>query len=493
MEDMHNKLDDFLRSQLNDSSEDPFWNVPDDAIFEKAMLLVPTGRKKRRKVWIILSLLLLAGLIGSMYFHDNQIRVLQQKINNPPESIFHQSPVAESVISKSKNALSDLSSSDNLSSSQGAPIELPGKIGKQGKLKSSSISSINHRLANGTSENYKSEVRLNLDKNVSHQLKVELQSTAAAIKYRGERLSNQSITKLKWIQTRTLPLLSLPDPERIAKERDLVYPNVTLQKTAVSPSTLRLGILLSSNQSWYSMKKIPISRDVKLYAYDNSQPGFGISGFMEKPLSKRLSLRTGVGYHSFKNRSTLESQIYFDMANVVETSTGEAIYQTDLALMNPLGDYSTLIEFPVSDQMHQNDLMQENTQIKQIIKSVDLNASLNYAVIFKQHFNLSLGTGIGFAYRTGLDNEFDVSLYHNDILYKNQTELPTQLNEDRRWYGQTFGKIAFEYRPSDRLGLIFESQYISGITSLRNAGINKNGPQTYLHAFIFSAGITQGF
>ena len=49
MEEKFKKLDDFLRKQLNDASEDRNWNVPDDAIFEKAMRTVAEQKKKKRR------------------------------------------------------------------------------------------------------------------------------------------------------------------------------------------------------------------------------------------------------------------------------------------------------------------------------------------------------------------------------------------------------------------------------------------------------------
>ena len=307
----------------------------------------------------------------------------------------------------------------------------------------------------------------------------------------------KSLLSIQRTSNRTTHPIGIMPMEHLIHEEELpraalfhhIYPT---QIAAHIIPPMRYGILISENQSWYTMKKIPVTQDARLYAYDNSQPGVGIYGFITKPISSKFSLQTGVGYHIYQNKSIQENRLFFDVQKVIQMPDGQSIYQTDFNLMNPLGDYSTLLNFRVSDQMHQNDLIEENTTIKQILHALSLDLCLNYKMISGKHFDISLGTGISLGYRSGLKNEFNVSFYHNDILQKKQTELPDHLNNVRRWFGQALGKLSIEYHPSDRFGILLESQYNAGITSLHN-GRATNISQTYLHSFMISTGVTHDF
>ena len=64
-----NKLDDFFNKRLSDYSVgDDEWNIPDDAIWERASEYFP--KKKKRKflfVWIFFGFGIGLGLLGSYY------------------------------------------------------------------------------------------------------------------------------------------------------------------------------------------------------------------------------------------------------------------------------------------------------------------------------------------------------------------------------------------------------------------------------------------
>jgi hypothetical protein len=240
------------------------------------------------------------------------------------------------------------------------------------------------------------------------------------------------------------------------------------------------------------MKNIPENPGANLYAYDNDQPGAGVYAFIEKPLSKRFSIQAGLGYQYYQNQSILENQFLFDEDNVTMTSGGEEIYQTPLNVINPLGDYSTMIGFRVSDEMQQNDIISEYTSMKQNLHIVHLDLGLGYQVISIDRFDISIGAGLGLGYLAGLKNDFSISCYHNGELQNSQTESPKNLSDSQKWYGQAIGKINVMYHLNSNTGLMLESQYRSGITSLRR-GTEVNGSQTYIHALGLSVGLSHSF
>src|SRR5678816_468218 len=113
---------------------------------------------------------------------------------------------------------------------------------------------------------------------------------------------------------------------------------------------------------------------------------------------------------------------------------GQSMYQEDYDVMNPIGGYNMLLEFRVSEQMHQDDTIVEYSENEQTIHSVMLDLGVRYDLLTLPHVKVSLGTGFGLGYIAGLKNAFNVSTYYNGILQKSQMETPDELNDVNRWY-----------------------------------------------------------
>jgi hypothetical protein len=213
---------------------------------------------------------------------------------------------------------------------------------------------------------------------------------------------------------------------------------------------------------------------------------------VNKPFSPKFSWQAGLGYNVYNNRSVLEDQFLLDMDNVTPMPNGEMMYQSDYNLVNPIGEYSMMLEFRVNDQMHENDTVNEIATIEQTFQSVMLDLGIHYDALTLGDFKVSLGTGLGIGYRAGLKNAFNVSTYHNDLLQKNEMETSDYLNMVNRWHLQWLGNVNLTYYPTRRLGIVLASQYNAGLTSIRDGG-TANGPLTFLHAISLSAGATHTF
>jgi hypothetical protein len=118
MEEKFKKLDDFLRKHLSDASEDRNWNIPDDAVFEKAMRTVAEQKKKNRRGWLLIPILFGVGLVVSEYFHHRQIETLQGKITTLEENLARESSATHPLSSTSSNRSEESSSTQATTSNE---------------------------------------------------------------------------------------------------------------------------------------------------------------------------------------------------------------------------------------------------------------------------------------------------------------------------------------------------------------------------------------
>lgn len=510
MDDKHNKLDDFLRDQFNDSSEDHTWNVPDDRVFENAMQTIAAGKKKKRRGWIILPLLFLAVLIGREYIHNGQVENLEDKITALEESLSTQalteaanqaaSALEENnTISSENNTISSGKNTNDVSSASTPLADAEKSV-------ANSMPSDPESIQKATTSTKRSVTTppTEFSNNTIDRVEKQQQALAVAsdigtvdeddlVENEEATLTNRSANEsTNWLSPFIDPLsikgLSIATPQI-----DIALSSPSIPEAAPTKSVmpLRYGILLGGNQSWLTMKNIPESVNTKLYEYDNHQPGGGVYAFVEKPLSSKLSIQTGLGYQYYQNQSVLEDQFLFESSNVVQMPDGE-VYQTDIDVTNPLGDYNTMLEFRVNDQMEDNDVINEYTAMKQKLHTLNLDLIVGYKVLNVGKFDLSVGAGVSVGYLVGLKNDFKMSCFYNGMKQSSQQLSPDQLDDTQKWYGQALGNISIGYQLSDRFSVMLQSQYRTNFTSLRR-GTEANGSQTYLHAFSLSAGVGYTF
>ncbi len=541
MEDKQNKLDRFLRRLLNDTSEDQNWNVPDDAIFEKAMRTVVNEKKKKRKTWLLIPLFLLSGLVVNEYLHNRQIKMLEGKINHledslsvasqnedaitsallnnqggesTPSTIFSNgsqhiqaTPSGDAIPSSTESNLNIAIPTSPLSSTAGNTSKVrtiqntqtkPNPIAPETDpsfLQAQSLTSPIARPANALSTLPVPEKTITDDPSGNNTTNPLTDENGKAGDVAPKALSG--ITSADHWMTAPIPSL---DVKGLVVETNLpLVLHVTpdneqglVQLNPPSNSVMRYGLLVGTNQSWLTMKNIPLNEDAYLHDYENSHPGTSLYGFVNKSISSKFSWQTGLSYQVYQNRSILESQFLFDSDHIVQAPNGDAMYQTQLDLINPLGDYTAPLEFRVTDQMEEEDVLEEYTTIEQTLQSVMMDLQVRGTILTVKNLRISLGTGLGLAYRSGLKNTFNVSTYHNNILQKTQTEAPDHLTNVRRWYAQWLGNINLEYHLTNRFGFILATQYNRGLTSIRHTP-NTTGPLTFVHAFSVSAGLTHNF
>lgn len=541
MEDKHNKLDRFLLRHLNETSEDQNWNVPDDAIFEKAMRAVANEKKKTRKTWLLIPLFLLSGLAVNEYLHNRQIKMLEGKINHLEDSLSAASQSEDVITSDQRNSQGGESTLSTISSNGIQPIQvlpfydaIPHSTASNLKdaLPTSPLNTADGTTSTvGTIQNKQTKPNPTApDTDFSFLQAQSLTSTVAGPTNAISTLSEPQNTlkddtsdnnttypfmnengKIGDVAPKTLSLITsdthwmtAPIPSREVKELvvktnlPLVFHNAPdveqglVQTNTPSNFVMQYGLLAGTNQSWLTMKNIPPNEDAYLHDYKNSQPGTSLYGYVNKSISSKFSWQTGINYQVYHNRSILESQFLFDSDLVFQAPNGDSMYQTHHDLINPLGDYIAPLEFRVTDQMEEEDVLEEYTTIEQTLQCVMMDLQIRGTILTLNNLRISLGTGLGLAYRSGLKNTFNVSTYHNNILQKTQTEAPDHLANVRRWYVQWLGNINLEYSITNRFGVIMATQYNRGLTSIRNTP-NTTGPLTFVHAFSVSAGLTHNF
>ncbi len=529
MNNEHDKLDDFLRDQLNDSSENASWNTPGDHVFENAINALPEKKKNNRAIWIILPLLFLAAFIGRELMHANQVNTLENKINSLEESFSTQSLSVVYANEQPHPELSQTSSLDETASNQSARVDDQSEPTSTTSAFSSSIISEEKPVSTTITNSQPNAQQLLAPVNAEGSIpKAQSRVSSAGMKTKTVANSSSEIltpsspvlinsgfssgldseqlpalnefhitedvnSKQQWITPLLMPLL-ISDlvVETTYPAIELSSPSIAVAHKSKVNKIMRYGILVGGNQSWLTMKNIPESPVTKLYEYDNSQSGAGAYAFIGKPLSKKISIEAGLGYQQYQNSSVLEDNFLFEGNHVIMMPDGNEVYQKQIDVINPLGDYSTMLAFRVSDQMQENDIINEYTTMNQKLHTVHFDMNIKYKILSLNRFDLSLGAGLGVGYLAKLENNFNISCYHNGQLQSTRTETPKNLSQTQKWYGQAIGKINIEYHLTDQLGLILETQYRSGISSLRR-GTETNGSQTYIHAVLLSAGLTHTF
>ena len=477
MEERFKKLDNFLREQLNGAPEDHSWNVPDDATFEKAMRTVAAQKKKKRRGWILIPILIGSGLMVSEYYHHRQIESLQGKIANleekfsrkssttdplftissNPQDVNTSSPATTTIEKREKNSLAAASetssntqltqnpntgvspapnNSSNPSTSNTQSLNKLDKKSSQpkstpttgaSKLPLEMTSNTDLTKANGLSNNAGSDQPLSVDPSQNIVANSFISGESKTVNTPKTDVAGMTYTD-SWM---TIPIATLELNQLETLESSPFFmpsiaatPTGSVQKTSLPVYAMHYGLLLGGNQSWLTMTNIPSLPDAILYNYDNSQPGFSMKGFVNKPVSPKFSMQAGLGYDVYRNKSILEDQFLFDAGSVTMMPNGESMYQTDYNVINPIGEYEMQLEFRAIDQMHHNDTIIEYTNIEQVMLSVMLDLGIHYDVLTLNHVKISLGTGFGLGYMAGLKNEFNVSTYYNGILQESQMETP---------------------------------------------------------------------
>lgn len=525
MDNKHDKLDDFLRDQLNDSSENPSWNVPGDHVFENAINALPKKEDNNRRRWLLIPLLFFIVFIGRELMHKSQIDTLENKISSLEKNISSKSPIVSNntpFVDNSISALSNLTEADeepsnlkdklsvsNLSTQEINNADLhnnrSASSAKPGVIEKEETRVVNQNSGIGEVTGLQNKSVYDVSSSIGSQTETATGSSSIPIISIGSANTDALVMSSapqnnmigNTIQSYSTPFL-LPLPiafltmEASSPEIPLTLPFLPATKSGNQIAPMRYGVLVGGNQSWFTMKNIPENTGTKLYAYDNSHPGAGAYAFIEIPLSKKLTIQTGIGYQYYQNQSVLEDNFLFTDENVLLMPDGKEFYSAPIDVINPLGDHSTMLAFRVSDQMHENDILSEYTTMKQELHTVHLDVSLSYKVLSINKLDLSIGAGLGVGYLAGLKNDFNVSCFHNGELQSSWTEAPKTLNDTQKWYGMAIGKMNIKYHLTNRLSLLLEAQYRGGISSLRR-GNELNGSQTYLHAFGVSAGFSHSF
>ncbi len=510
MNDKHNKLDDFLRDQLNDASEDASWNVPGDHVFENAQKALPKKKKRDRRILWILPLFFLVLFAGRELMHKTQIDQLEHKISALEESIStpdtseHPDDLTSANASNAETIIPELNDNNTNQADHDASLPNGRASGEntyhnESSNPSESASGTQAKTVQGTESSSTTFDKLNQNQTAAWEISSDtnlIETKDASLQGYSREDGSDLTLRGELIEWNTDYLPALPvDTFIIGRPGPVLIhgnPEPAPPESKKAPKPWSFGVLAGVNQSWLTMTNLPENPGKDLYEYDNHQPGIGLYAFVQKPLSGKFTLEGGIGYQLYQNRSTLEDDFLFDEDKVVMMPDGKEFYQSSIDIINPLGDYNTMLGFRVSDDMEANDIISEVTSMQQKLHVVHLDASLSYKILSIHRFSLSAGAGLGVAYLAGLNNDFEVSCYHDGQLQSSQTVTPEKLTDSQRWYSHAIGKLDIGYQINDRTSFTLEALYRSGLTSLRR-GTETNGSKTFIHAMGISAGFIQQF
>jgi hypothetical protein len=493
MKDKDN-LNNFFRKNLEDYSPDASWNVPNDDVFINAIETVNKDSKPNRK---LILLFLFFGFIAAFTLfeinRENKIDSLETTIVNLEEQIEelnHQNNEDEENIMQSDNSIKSIDQNVDQKHANSSNVKKEIAISNSSP---ESHSITHHQIINDNLEVVIPEVDPKVDELINDDFKSVTPSYISSLLSKPTEPTEESLAaNPKNILRQLLAINQIPKQitsllgNTIEKNIDL-SPYI-LDKENINHNKWTIGAAFINNISWLSMTNVPAASENALTAYDQTHHCSGFKIAAEYQINKKLSVYGDVGYEGYKNQSDLNTDFFYDEKYV----NSNDIFETEIDLLNPLGDFSSLATFRVHASMNQNDVIVEETKIKQSLNVLTLKSGINYTLFDSKKVFAKVGLGVGIAAKTKLNNEFNVSLYNNNELMTNYSEETESMKGVNNFFIMGEAKATLGYKLSDKFNITLESAYNRSLSSLRDSA-PANGPQTYLHALSLSTGISYNF
>lgn len=495
MEDNYDKLDEFFKRQMQDQTPDASWNVPDDSLFDSAISQVKIEKRKfsYKYLWLLVSLLFMLGIIGAEMERsrtlddlntkiselESQLEYLNEKVvkgNNNykhKESIKYSSEKVDEngTTNDAINYASEDIAMDNVKKTTRSTKSIDSSINQEEAMASyfEDITTISQDVQNSRKE-------IPANKNVAGR----------------NEIKEAAVAKVEIVGDTNTVLLSMIPPSKFDIRRSNVDMKLINDLQPIlcceSPSYWQLGGGFTMNRSNVSMTKLPVGGDAALVGYDQSHGCYG--GRMELVYHKtpRWSYDFDISYNRIVNQSYFECDFTFDKSEVYVDDQGVEMYQTDLDMINPMGNQNASVTFRVSDGMEQDDVVQEETNVRQKLDLLGMNAGVSYSLINTPKATIYVGGGFGVDAKLRLMNQFDISLYMDDQeKYHDLTET-TEMKGVNDLLLNAHLKAGLTYRVTKRTSFNIDTRYNRSLTSLRDSWPG-DGPNTYLHSLVGTVGL----
>ncbi|MEO6131335.1 MAG: hypothetical protein ABIQ02_05775 [Saprospiraceae bacterium] len=493
MEPKYDRLDEFFRKQLSDTTPDASWNVPDDSIFENAIsqVPVPSGKKKRRFVLFFLGL----GVLMVFMIHEytsahkfDQLKLYTTKLEQIIQKSKENSP-AGSFIYSAQNS----NDPEKTDLSKASTIDAIQKMPSNPQIKASKIVTSNQSGMVMSKDGFNASSPRSYSGFQSVPFTTHLQDEDALIRDNATLAQQLQVQHRQLSLTDKLPAIpsSINVTERIIPALNIVPDLAICHAEKNNVHTWSVGLLGNVNSSWLTMSHVPVTMEKQLTKYDHAQTSSGIQAFVLKNLSDRWSLSFGLGYNQYKSKSEFVNTLYYDENNEIITVSGDHIYNADLEMTNPLGAHRSRTNIILDQSMHQNDLITENMFIRQTFTVASIDLGMDYRLVRDKKFGLYTGAGIAYNVNMALKNEFDVTLSANGFNHHYQ-EVVNTLGGFRKTFASAYFKLAGEYQLHDRWSLFIETKFGQSIGSLRDSR-PASGPRTFLNDLHLSIGAAYHF
>lgn len=202
------------------------------------------------------------------------------------------------------------------------------------------------------------------------------------------------------------------------------------------------------------------------YSGSNSEIGLNIG------LSKRLNLRTSVGYSKWKNESVFQSDYTYDVSKMVIDHYGVPVYTDAVTVTSPNVTTREQTEFLFeSRDMEDGAQMRNITDITEDYQAVSLSLGLSYDIIQRSKFALSGYVGTTVRSLISASQEVNTRLFDGSVLMAdevNNYDIKDQLNKQA--VSANLG-TQLTYRLSPRFDLLLNADFGTDLTSQVNSDI----------------------
>lgn len=478
MEDNYDKLDEFFRRQMSDSTPDPSWNVPDDSLFESAIAEVHHAQKgfNWKRLLIVVPFLFL----GTLGIYEYQKEIAYDQLKSELTSLQDEVEALNASVQTMQGEIDDqeLQVTNLKTENMDLQQELSDVNGRlNGSVRSQQV------LSNKLNKSLLSAGVLSDQVKLLKDQLDEVQIAALAT----QASSSKDVLTINAIPALAFGPIALLnnniDPISIKAQSLTSIPN----KNKFNPAW-SIGADAVINNSWVTMTDLPSTEVEQLGGYKNANTGFGTQVMMEYQATPRWSFNGGLAYNRFENRSSFEASFFFDTKYIEQDDSGNDVYVVELEMKNPYGDYDSEATFRVSQDMRQNCLVEEFTQVRQKLDVVTLSAGAKYRLIDQPKYGIYVGAGLGVNAITFLRNEFDVSLVMASTLRHNYRDVTYDMDGLNRVYATGSLSAGFNYKINDRLSFNLEGQYNKGLTSIRDSWPN-SGPNTFVQNVASNIGL----
>lgn len=486
-------LDKLFQSKLGeDRIASGEWNEPTDDMFFAAMEKVnePVPSKKRRRIWpfFFVGFIMLLGLTTWNLFRVDELTSVINELQDETNS-FSTSKITtkENVSGLAAEAASDMSEQTHLSGKQIVSAE------NEGFIKNNVTSRINNKV--------KSELVDNVVPTSSYNNILPPTYTKSSVVSTSAPIFNQSFA-FNNIQDEQIDL--------VAKEAQSSSNNVSAFSlmpglNGLLPVNNRQQINLGIEASdfiqdenkitkravaYYAFMDLNLNKlrmsglealDYTLSNYDKAYLGYDLGIGALQTINNRLSINYELGFSRVKINSLFANEMKYDESNVHQGMNGELVYDLLMDVQTPTGSINqmqslTFIRGNIQDQ----DLMQQNIDIKQFYKFISLGVQPRIDMWSKNRLSVFAEAGLNLNYLVSFCQDLNTEMYYqNQMMMQNEIEDHSMGNLNRMTIAASAG-LGLEYTFGEHLFSSFVLGSSRSLNSIRQTGNGTDDVRTYI-------------